>query len=46
MFSSSLPAALEGVLRGERGLHPGACSSGSEGEPGDDTGLQTVHRSE
>jgi hypothetical protein len=38
--------ALGGLPEGDRGLHPGACAAGAQGEPRNDPGVKTVHRSE
>lgn len=36
-------AALGGVYRGVRGVHPGSGTAGTQRQPGDDAGLQTFH---
>lgn len=43
---SNVSAALGGLPVHHRDLHPGSCSAGPEGEPGDDSGLQAVHSCE
>lgn len=35
--------ALGSLPEGDRGLHSGACTARSEGEPGDDPGIKALH---